>query len=113
MTRKAIINGSIFGLEVCNQLLGRIATILQTKFPLICWFQAHDAGYDFKGGAGAPSETKQRVSKVGLNYVEQESPKTDLEDDLSDSQNNFEDLTEVTPVRHSERTAGKRFEYLP
>lgn len=80
---------------------------------MICWFQAHDAGYDFKGGAGAPSETKQRVSKVGLNYVEQESPKTDLEDDLSDSQNNFEDLTEVTPVRHSERTAGKRFEYLP
>ncbi|KAF7134490.1 hypothetical protein RHSIM_Rhsim08G0124800 [Rhododendron simsii] len=71
--------------------------------------EAHDEGYDFKGGAGTPSESKQGVKNVGLKYAEQESPKTDLEDDFSDSPNNFEDFTEVTPVRHSERTAGKRF----
>ncbi|KAG5536021.1 hypothetical protein RHGRI_023721 [Rhododendron griersonianum] len=57
--------------------------------------EAHDEGYDFKGGAGAPSETKQGVKKAGLKYAEQESPKTDLEDDFSDSQNNFEDFTEA------------------
>ncbi|XP_058228176.1 DNA-binding protein RHL1 isoform X2 [Rhododendron vialii] len=73
--------------------------------------EARDEGYDFKGGAGAPSETKQGFKKAGLKYAEQESPKTDLEDDFSDSQNNFEDFTEVTPVRHSERTAGKRFNF--
>lgn len=102
--------GSIFGLESRSLL---VVEVLQTNFLLICWFQAHDEGYDFKGGAGAPSETKQGVKKAGLKYAEQESPKTDLEDDFSDSQNNFEDFTEVTPVRHSERTAGKRFKYLP
>ncbi|KAI8542590.1 hypothetical protein RHMOL_Rhmol08G0149500 [Rhododendron molle] len=56
--------------------------------------EAHDEGYDFKGGAGAPSETKQGVKKAGLKNAEQESPKTDPEDDFSDSQNNFEDFTE-------------------
>lgn len=102
--------GSIFRLESHSLL---VSEVLQTKFLWICCFQAHDEGYDFKGGAGAPSETKQGVEKVGLNYAEQESPKTDLEDDFSDCQNNFDDLTEVTPVRHSARTAGKRFKYLP
>ncbi|KAE9467036.1 hypothetical protein C3L33_01054, partial [Rhododendron williamsianum] len=91
----------------------RIQKKLVLSYQGSCLRLAHDEGYDFKGGAGAPSETKQGVKKAGLKYAEQESPKTDLEDDFSDSQNNFEDFTEVTPVRHSERTAGKRFKYLP
>ncbi|PSS08341.1 DNA-binding protein [Actinidia chinensis var. chinensis] len=74
-------------------------------------YEAHHSEYDFKGGAGAASEMKQGVNKSGLKYVEQESPKTDLEDDSSDGQNNLLDLPQVTPVRHSERTAGKRFNF--
>ncbi|GFS40649.1 root hair initiation protein root hairless 1 [Actinidia rufa] len=74
-------------------------------------YEAHHSEYDFKGGAGAASEMKQGVNKSGLKYVEQESPKTDLEDDSSDGQNNLLDLPQVTPVRHSERTTGKRFNF--
>ncbi|THF95860.1 hypothetical protein TEA_024511 [Camellia sinensis var. sinensis] len=74
--------------------------------------EAHHAEIDFKSGAGAASEIKQGVNNSGLKYVEQESPKTDLEDGSSECQNNLEDLPDVTPIRHSERTAGKRFQYF-
>ncbi|CAL5362748.1 unnamed protein product [Camellia sinensis] len=73
--------------------------------------EAHHAEIDFKSGAGAASEIKQGVNNSGLKYVEQESPKTDLEDGSSECQNNLEDLPDVTPIRHSERTAGKRFHF--
>ncbi|CAK9185576.1 unnamed protein product [Ilex paraguariensis] len=68
-------------------------------------------GYDFKGGAGATCERKQGFSKPGMTCTEPESPKTESEDDLSDSQNKLKDLTEVTPTRHSARTAGKTFNF--
>lgn len=73
--------------------------------------EAHHAEIDFKSGAGAASEIKQGVNNSGLKYIEQESPKTDLEDGSSECQNNLEDLPDVTPIRHSERTAGKRFHF--
>jgi len=78
---------------------------------MFCWFQAHHSEYDFKGGAGATSEMQQQVNK-SRQKLDQDSPKTDVENDTSSNQNNLEDLPEVTPVRHSERTAGKRFKYL-
>ncbi|KAK2977318.1 hypothetical protein RJ640_004061, partial [Escallonia rubra] len=65
--------------------------------------------YDFKGGAGATCVRKQGVDKPAMKCVEQQSPKYELEDDLSDSQNYLKELTEVTPTRHSVRTAGKKF----
>ncbi|KAA8541485.1 hypothetical protein F0562_025448 [Nyssa sinensis] len=86
--------------------------------------EGQHAEFDFKGGAGATSEQKQGVNRTGTKCVEQKSPTTEIEDDLSDGQNNVEvmievtprgktlkDLIEVTPTRHSERTAGKRFNF--
>lgn len=73
--------------------------------------------YDFKGGAGMASDSKQGVSKPEMKYVELQSPKPELEDDLSgeDSLKEVVEMTpkdvEVTPVRHSQRTAGKTFNF--
>ncbi|KAF8398697.1 hypothetical protein HHK36_014554 [Tetracentron sinense] len=72
--------------------------------------------YDFKGGAGATSEEKQSVNKHVKENVEQHSPKAESEDDISEHSgpltgNNLKDLLELTPSRHSARTAGKTFKY--
>lgn len=73
--------------------------------------------YDFKGGAGMVSDKKQGVNKPEK-YVELQSPKPKVEDYLSggDSLNDVFEMTpkdavEVTPVRHSQRTAGKSFNF--
>lgn len=74
--------------------------------------QGQPVEYDFKGGAGAAPLNQQVVHKDdGTKYVEEESSETELENDLSDDKNNTKDLKEATPVRHSERTAGKTFKY--
>uniref|UniRef100_A0A5B7CAR4 Putative DNA-binding protein RHL1 n=1 Tax=Davidia involucrata TaxID=16924 RepID=A0A5B7CAR4_DAVIN len=72
--------------------------------------EGQHAEFDFKGGAGATSEQKQGVNRTATKGVEQKSPKTEIED-LSDGQNNVKDVIEVTPTRHSERTAGKTFKF--
>ena len=74
------------------------------------WFQGKGVECDFKGGAGAGSVNKQVVQKSGgTKYVKEESPETELDDDLSDDNNDFKDLKETTPIRQSARTSGKKF----
>ncbi|XAR55215.1 hypothetical protein NMG60_11035225 [Bertholletia excelsa] len=73
--------------------------------------EVHNTDYDFKGGAGVASEKKQEINKPGLEYFEQQSSKTDLDGDSSDCENILKGLPQLTPVRHSERTAGKRFKF--
>lgn len=77
-------------------------------FSVFC-SQEQRTEYDFKGGAGGTCERKQSVKKPGVEYVECPSPKADLVDDLSDSQNELKDPTEATPTRHSARTARKSY----
>ncbi|KAL6322216.1 hypothetical protein AAG906_005169 [Vitis piasezkii] len=66
---------------------------------------------------GMASDSKQGVNKPEMKYVEPQSPKPELEDDLSgeDSLKDVVEMTpkdvEVTPVRHSQRTAGKTFNF--
>ncbi|XP_062158328.1 DNA-binding protein RHL1 isoform X2 [Alnus glutinosa] len=67
--------------------------------------------YDFKGGAGAASVNKPGLQKTGMIYVDEQSPKAELEVDQSDGENNLKDSIKATPVRHSERTAGKTFNF--
>lgn len=78
-------------------------------------FQGQQAEYDFKGGAGAgaASVVNQCVPKTKIQRAEQESPKTPLEDDLSDHEINPTDTKELVPVRHSTRTAKKSYKYKP
>ncbi|KAJ0104643.1 hypothetical protein Patl1_19318 [Pistacia atlantica] len=64
---------------------------------------------NFKGGVGAASVNKQGVFKSVMKGSEEESTELESEDDISDVEMKFKDKMEVTPVRHSERTAGKRF----
>lgn len=74
--------------------------------------------YDFKGGAGMASDSKQGANKPATNYVEHHSSKVELEDDFS-SEESLKDVVEmtpkegveVTPVRYSQRTAGKAFSF--
>lgn len=64
---------------------------------------------DFKGGAGSTSLINK---PAGMTFVEPQSPKSEeLEVDLSDSEKNLKDLIKATPVRHSQRTAGKSFNF--
>lgn len=82
------------------------------SFPCLGWTQEQHAEYDFKGGAGAPCDGRRGFIKSAMKCVEQDSPQDSLEDDLTDSQNNVKESIEVTPTRHSARTAGKTFKYF-
>lgn len=62
---------------------------------------------------GAASVNKQGVFKSVMKDSEEEPIELESEDDISDVEMKFKDKMEVTPVRHSERTAGKRFMYEP
>ncbi|EXC07785.1 hypothetical protein L484_002488 [Morus notabilis] len=67
------------------------------------------AEYDFKGGAGGGTCINKQIShKTGITDVEEQSPRSTPEDDLSEDEN--KDL-KATPVRHSARTAGKTFKF--
>ncbi|KAL2539677.1 DNA-binding protein RHL1 [Abeliophyllum distichum] len=83
---------------------------LRLEFPEDLNLEQH-AEYDFKGGAGAPCDGRQGFRKSAIKCVEQESPQDELEDDLTLSQNNVKESMEVTPTRHSARTAGKSFKF--
>lgn len=85
--------------------------ILVTHISNFCSFQGQVIEDDFKGGAGAASVNNPGLHKTGMIYVDEQSPKAELEVDLSDGENNLKDLIKATPVRHSERTAGKSFKY--
>ncbi|CAA2977872.1 Hypothetical predicted protein [Olea europaea subsp. europaea] len=80
------------------------------EFPKDLNLEQH-AEYDFKGGAGAPCDGRRGFIKSAMKCVEQDSPQDSLEDDLTDSQNNVKESIEVTPTRHSARTAGKTFKF--
>lgn len=77
------------------------------------WFQGKNSEYDFKGGVGAASVNKQGVFKSVMKDSEEKSIELESDDDISDVDLKCKDMMEVTPVRHSERTAGKRFKYVP
>ncbi|KAL2555277.1 DNA-binding protein RHL1 [Forsythia ovata] len=83
---------------------------LRLEFPKDLNLEQH-AEYDFKGGAGAPCDGRPGFRKSAIKCVEQESPQDELEDDLTVSQNNVKESIEVTPTRHSARTAGKMFKF--
>ncbi|KAJ1390045.1 hypothetical protein SESBI_37761 [Sesbania bispinosa] len=76
-------------------------------------YEGQQAEYDFKGGAGggAASVVNQGVPKTRIQRVEQESPKTPIEDDSSDSEINSKDTKELVPVRHSTRTAKRSYKF--
>ncbi|KAH6809356.1 hypothetical protein C2S51_027139 [Perilla frutescens var. frutescens] len=86
---------------------------LQLEFPKELNKEKH-VECDFKGGVGAPTDSKQGSGKSSMKSLEREPSKVNLEDgyhDLTDSPNDYKELVEVTPTRHSARTAGKTFKF--
>ncbi|KAK1562416.1 hypothetical protein Q3G72_011516 [Acer saccharum] len=67
---------------------------------------------DFKGGAGAAAVNKQGGPTAGIKVLEEGSPEAQSEDEFSDVEKKLKDKMEVTPVRHSKRTAGKSFKFV-
>ncbi|GAB4850507.1 hypothetical protein Ancab_029816 [Ancistrocladus abbreviatus] len=67
------------------------------------FYEGQRAECDFQGGAGATG-----VHSFGL---EQESSHSDADPLSPQRQNNLKSSMSVTPVRHSERTAGKMFKF--
>lgn len=65
--------------------------------------------HDFNGGAAGSSIDKSVVNKTGRKHKEKGSPETELKEEASDDADKLIEPTEVTPVRHSERNAGKKF----
>lgn len=78
---------------------------------LICQVQCGE--YDFNGGAGVVTTIKPSAQKKGINRVEENSLKGEHGDDLVDLEDNMTTPIKTTPVRHSERSAGKVFKYYP
>ncbi|XP_019176236.1 PREDICTED: DNA-binding protein RHL1-like isoform X2 [Ipomoea nil] len=70
-----------------------------------------NAEYDFKGGAGAACNGKEGINRTGINFAEQESPKHEQEDDSTEDQSNVREFFDITPIRHSARTAKKTFNF--
>ncbi|CAK9312084.1 unnamed protein product [Citrullus colocynthis] len=76
--------------------------------------------YDFNGGAGVAStsgaagvtsSSKQSVKNKGINPAVENSFKGEDGDDLLDLEENVTNSIKTTPVRHSERSAGKVFNF--
>ncbi|CAH9088436.1 unnamed protein product [Cuscuta europaea] len=67
--------------------------------------------HNFKGGAGAACDGKQRIIKAGTRFVEQESPKLEDEDDITEDQSCAKEYMDITPTRYSARTVGKSFNF--
>lgn len=55
------------------------------------------------------SDSKQGSGRSAMKSLERESTKVYLKDDLTDSPNDFAELDEVTPTRHSDGTVEKTF----
>ncbi|CAA0818131.1 DNA-binding protein RHL1 [Striga hermonthica] len=83
---------------------------LQLQFPKDLIVEKH-VDYDFKGGVGAACDRKQDSGKSAVKCLEQDSPKVNCEDDLTESPSDNEELTDITPARQSARTAGRTFNY--
>ncbi|XP_075492754.1 DNA-binding protein RHL1-like [Primulina tabacum] len=83
---------------------------LQLRFPNELNLEK-PAEYDFKGGIGARCDGKSVSGKSAMQFLEPESPKVDVEDDSIESPTDVKKLMEVTPSRHSARTAGKTFNF--
>ncbi|KAF9624017.1 hypothetical protein IFM89_007715 [Coptis chinensis] len=88
----------------------------QLEFPKNL-IQGKHTDSDFQGGAGETCEPKPGVktaNKPRKEYVETQTPSDDLEDMSDDSgplNGINKDLMEVTTVRHSMRTAGKKIKF--
>ncbi|KAI9174510.1 hypothetical protein LWI28_018397 [Acer negundo] len=74
--------------------------------------EGQHAECDFKGGAGAAAVNKQGGPTTGVKVLEEGSPEAQSEDEFSDVEKKLKDKMEVTPVRHSKRTAGKSFKFV-
>ncbi|XP_057804120.1 DNA-binding protein RHL1 [Salvia miltiorrhiza] len=83
---------------------------LQLEFPKELNKENH-AEVDFKGGVGVTSDCKQSSGKPAMKSLERESEKVYLEDELTDGPNDYKELDEMTPTRHSATTAGKMFRF--
>ncbi|KAG6404265.1 hypothetical protein SASPL_136511 [Salvia splendens] len=81
---------------------------LQLEFPKELSPEKHEK-VDFKGGVGVTSDCTQGSVKPAKKIVEREPEKDYLEDELTDSPDDYKELAEMTPTRHSARTAGKTF----
>ncbi|XP_042018317.1 DNA-binding protein RHL1-like isoform X1 [Salvia splendens] len=83
---------------------------LQLEFPKELNPEKHEK-VDFKGGVGVTSDCKQGSVKLAKKILEREPEKDYLEDELTDSPDDYRELTELTPTRQSARTAGKTFKF--
>ncbi|PIN11659.1 hypothetical protein CDL12_15738 [Handroanthus impetiginosus] len=83
---------------------------LRLQFPQELHMEKH-AEADFKGGVGATCDAKQGPGKSVTKCIDRESPKVSVEDDLTDSPDDYKELAEVTPTRQSARTAGKTYKF--
>ncbi|CAN1180312.1 DNA-binding protein RHL1 [Linum perenne] len=69
--------------------------------------EVQKADCDFQGGAGAEAMNKKVVNTNVAKDADEDSSESELVKYESDGM----DLKEVTPVRHSERTAGRKFRF--
>ncbi|TYJ99067.1 DNA-binding protein RHL1 isoform X2 [Cucumis melo var. makuwa] len=67
--------------------------------------------YDFNGGAGVTSTSKQSVQKKGINPATENSFKGEHGDDLVGLEASVTNSVKTMPVRHSERSARKVFNF--
>ncbi|XP_050936153.1 DNA-binding protein RHL1 isoform X3 [Cucumis melo] len=67
--------------------------------------------YDFNGGAGVTSTSKQSVQKKGIDPATENSFKGEHGDDLVGLEASVTNSVKTMPVRHSERSARKVFNF--
>ncbi|GAB2247710.1 hypothetical protein Droror1_Dr00007592 [Drosera rotundifolia] len=74
-------------------------------------YKGQHAECNFQGGAGATAMKGHNSNKVIKGPAEQESPGSDLEPESPEKVDKLNSKLDITPARHSERTAGKTFKF--
>ncbi|XP_074269549.1 DNA-binding protein RHL1 [Silene latifolia] len=78
-------------------------------------YETKQSEFDFQGGAGATVMQNKIVKKPVTKTVTEETPSDSALDDMDtespERQVNPKDIEYTTPVRHSKRTAGKKFKF--
>ncbi|GAB2293191.1 DNA-binding protein rhl1 [Dionaea muscipula] len=74
-------------------------------------YEGQHAECDFQGGAGATAMNGHDFNKFIMRSAKQESHNSDLDPESPERVEKSKSTLDVTPARHSERTAGKTFKY--
>ncbi|KAL8130297.1 hypothetical protein V2J09_019452 [Rumex salicifolius] len=113
-----------------DTMMGSVPNVCEIVFSDACWvgnkdenpqekrlpfpveiYENSGSDYDFQGGAGSTFVENKSYSKVKKKSAEDECAEAEMEAQSPAREEDMKKPLDATPVRHSERTAGKKFKF--